>query len=154
MKKLLMTFKCAPMSVFYQEGTVSWHNPDSSFTIQQEGSQSVGYFSVWREGVEPYLIRALMTDLKELSESLTLAVQIMGNIDASSQVESVTYFLDNISYDIKTDSDIEGIIRRARGEVYTYGGGTLPLPTLIGTGHTDPVPIPIKMPYIPLSLKR
>jgi hypothetical protein len=57
-------------------------------------------------------------------------------------------------YHLNNDIDIEGIIRRSKGEDFSYISKYFPILKIHASMSTSAAPLPQKMPSVPLALKK
>jgi len=146
---------CTHFSVLYARGSILWSDSSSGFEVSDDTTTQVGYYTTWIDNVDPDSLRMKRIEIQQRAESFVLAMQFLGNANFSKSDESLSYILDTgEKHQIVDDCDIEAIIRRSRGESYNYCNVKLPAVKGHGWGHNSPVPLPKKMPSIPLILKR
>ena len=154
MKRLELKCRFFEISIPYKEGTALWAKQNVELKIQYQEGNSIGHFRVWKDDVQPEMIKEEWKKLKDETESFMLGMMYLGNKKVYSKEDELLYSNNGEKFRIRNDIDIEAIIRRSKGEVFNYA--YLELPSLVCNGEikVSPIPLPHKMPYVPLNLKR
>jgi hypothetical protein len=155
MGRLELSCKLVNISIPYRTGAIVWPESNSELRFVDEAEGRIGYYMAWCTNVDPDGIRDNRTLLLERQASFMLAMQYIGNISISKSMDSMCYVNDAGKRNpISHDFDIEAIIRRSRGETFNYGTFLIPPLQCSGVGHSSEVPLPKRMPIVPLNLKR
>lgn len=156
-KKETLELNCKIMnfSLFYKTKQALWDDQNAKLFIEEEDDKQVGCLKVWKENVKPELIKENRLLLEEKVESFALGMQFIGNRRLTwSQTELFYYIDDEERFHIRSDIDIEAVIRRLKGEEFNYLYGELPGPRCDIKVKTSPISLPVKMPAVPLTLRR
>ncbi|MBU1138813.1 MAG: hypothetical protein KKA76_07545, partial [Proteobacteria bacterium] len=120
-----------------------------------EDDKQVGYLTVWKEDITPELIKENWRSLEEKVESFVLGMNFSGNRKLTCNLTTVNYYIENEEpFHIRNDIDIDAIIRRSKGEDYSYCYAELPALQCNMTINIQPSSLPATMPNIPPILKR
>lgn len=155
MGRLELSCKLVNISIPYRSGAIAWPESNSELRVVDKGEGRIGYYTAWCNNVDPVGIRDNQTVLLNRLSSFILAMQYIGNISISKSMDSMCYVNDaGERYPIRQELDIEAIIRRSRGETFNYGALSIPPLQCSGVIHSSEVPLPKRMPIVPLNLKR
>ena len=154
MKQLELKCRFFEISIPYKEETAFWHKQNVELKIEYQEGNSIGNFSIRKDNVEPEMIREEWKKLKDETESFMLGMMYLGNKKVCSKEDELLYSNNGEKFSIRNEMDIEAIITRSKGEEFNYA--YLELPSLVCSGEiqSSPIPLPHKMPYVPLNLKR
>lgn len=153
-RKLEYRCTCTHLLIPYAHGSILWPGTSSRFEVPVSSPQ-VGYFTTWVDDVDPDSLRISQSEIIQRTKSFVLAMQYLGNSGLSATEETLFYISETgEQHKIVDDCDIEAIIRRARGETYTYGNLKLPAFSCSGSMYSSTVQFPQNMPSVPLILER
>lgn len=154
-KRLTFRCKCINFSIRYAVESVVWSDSNCEFQVIDDTPLQFGWYTSWIDNVEPDQLRKFRRELKQKANSFVLGMQFLGN-RKFSQTDEILFYVtaDGDEYQIANDMDIEGIIRRMKGEDFNWVSADLPSIQLHGSISISPSPIPKKMPLVPLNLKR
>jgi hypothetical protein len=154
MKKLELKCRFFEILIPYKEETAFWDKQNVELKIEYQEGNSIGHFSIWKDNVEPEMIKEEWKKLKDETESFMLGMMYLGNKKVYSKEDELLYSDNDEKFSIRNDVDIEAVIKRSKGEVFNYV--CLELPSLIFNCEmqASPISLPQKMPYVPLNLKR
>lgn len=154
-KRLVYRCKCINISILYASGSIVWGDSNSEFEIVGDTTAQFGWYRTWTDNVEPERLREARMELKQKADSFVLGMRFLGNRRFSQVDEALSYVTANgDEYQITNDMDIEGIIRRSKGEDFNWISADLPAMQCHISGFLSPAPLPQKMPSVPLILKR
>ena len=155
LKRLEFNCKCINISTTYASGSILWADSASEFVVIDDVTTQIGHYRTWADNIDPDCLREARKKIEQKAESFALGMRFLGNTKFSQVDGHLSYVTENgEDYQITSDMDIEAIIRRSKGEEFNYGSGVLPSMTCRGSGFTSPVPLPQRMPSVPLVLKR
>lgn len=154
MNKLEYRCKFTNISIHYDCASIQWPDSRSELRIVNEGDALVGYFAIWAEVAELERIKVVREELFNRVECLILAMQFLGNDRFAKTDENMFYVTETEQSQIANDNDIDAIMRRSKGESFTYFNLTCPACTLHHTEIGPLVRLPQKMPSVPLVLRR
>lgn len=154
-KRLVYRCKCINISILYASGSIVWVDSNTEFEVVDDTTAQFGWYRTWADNVDPERLREARIKLKQKADSFVLGMRFLGNRRFSRADEALSYVTANgDEYQITSDMDIEGIIRRSKGEEFNWMSGNLPAMQCHGSVSTSPAPLPQKMPSVPLILKR
>ena len=152
---LVINCKIMNFSIFYEMETVIWNDENSEISIEVIDDEQVGYLRIWKEKVKLELIKETSLLLQEKIDNFLLGMQFIGNRKLSFNKTKLFYYVnDDEEYLITNDLDIEAIIRRSKGEEFTYINIVLPSLECKIEASSSPVSLPKKMPLISIKLRR
>jgi hypothetical protein len=141
------------MSTLYEENSVSWSNAE--FTFNKDLTANL---KLWQNSIEPEQISETLKELEKRAESFRVALKYLNNHVVSLKKKNwPTYYFDDQKFTIRTEKEIDIIIDYLRGrrESCDLFYAELPLTcTIISSGTTTPVPLPLTMLSIPSDLHR
>lgn len=154
-KRLEYRCKCINISILYDSGSIVWVDSNSEFEVVRGTTAQFGWYRTWADNIEPEHLRETRSDLERKADSFALGMRFLGN-RGFSQTEKVLRYVaaSGDEYRITNDMDIEGIIRRSKGEDFNRISADLPAMTCRASASTSPAPLPQRMPSVPLILKR
>jgi hypothetical protein len=154
-KRLKYQCKCINISIPYASGSIVWVDSDSEFEVVGDITAQFGWYRTWADNIDPERLREARLKLKQKADSFVLGMRFLGNRRFSQADEALAYVTANgDEYQINNDMDIEGIIRRSKGEDFNWVSADLPAMRCHASGSISPVPLPQKMPSVTLILKR
>ncbi len=154
-KRLEYKCKCINISTTYAGGYILWSDSDSEFEVIDDVTTQVGHYRTWVDNIDPDCLREARKKIEQRVESFVLGMRFLGNAKFSKADGRLSYLTENgEEYQIISDVDIEAIICRSKGEEFNYVSAAIPSMTCCASGSTSPVPLPQRMPSVPLILKR
>lgn len=154
-KRLEFKCKCINISTTYVSEPILWPDSASEFEVSDDVTTQIGYYRAWADNIDPDFLREARKEVEQRVESFVLGMRFLGNAKFSQVDECLSYVTENgEEYQITSDMDVEAIICRSKGEEFNYGSAVLPSMVCSGCGFTSPVPLPQRMPSVPLVLKR
>lgn len=154
-RRLEYRCKCINISILYARGPIIWVDSNSEFEVVGDTTAQFGRYRTWADNIEPERLRETRTELERKMDSFVLGMRFLGN-RGFSQTDKVLHYVtaSGDEYLITNDMDIEGIIRRSKGEDFNWMSADLPAMTCHALASTSPTPLPRKMPSVPPILKR
>lgn len=154
-KRLEFKCKCNNISILYASGSIIWPDGTSEFKVIEDVSTKIGLYRTWSDNIDPDCLREERIKIEQRVESFVLGMRFLGNAKFSQVDGRLSYVTETgEEYQITSDMDIEAIIHRSKGEEFNYVSVVHPTITCQGAGSSSPVPLPQRMPYVPLALKR
>ena len=154
-KRLEFKCKCINISTAYASGSILWPDSASEFEVINDVTTQIGHYRTWADNIDPDRLREARKKIEQRAESFVLGMRFLGNAKFSHVDGRLSYVTEKgEEYQIISDMDIEAIIRRSKGDEFKYVSAVLPAMTCRASGFTSPVPLPQRMPSVPLILKR
>lgn len=154
-KRLEYRCKCINISTVYASGSIVWADSDSEFEVVGDTTPQFAWYRTWADNIDPERLREARMELEHKADSFVLGMRFLGNRRFSQSDKALSYVTANgEEYQITNDMDIEGIIRRSKGEDFNWISADIAAATCRASGSISPAPLPQKMPLVPLILKR
>lgn len=156
-KKETLELNCevTNFSILYEDGEILWHDKNAKLVIGTKDEKQTGFLKIWQENIKPEQINESRSLLEEKAESFLLGMKFSGNNKLTKSKFDVYYYIKNDDkLPAEHDMDIEAIIKKSKGEYYSYLHRKLPGFKLNGSIKSPPTPLPANMPNVPISLKR